>query len=97
MVAAKKFITDTKRQLVNEIHKPARINFKRRKVIIKSLKDLFQADLVEMIPYSKLNNGYRYILIVINCFSKFVWAFPLKTKTGEEVSKNMERVFKHKH
>jgi len=94
MVAAKKFITDTKRQLVNEIHKPARINFKRRKVIIKSLKDLFQADLVEMIPYSKINNGYKYILIVINCFSKFVWAFPLKTKTGKEVSENMEKVFK---
>lgn len=90
----KKFITDTKRQLVNEIHKPARINFKRRKVIIKSLNDLFQADLVEMIPYSKENKDYKYILIVINCFTKFVWAFPLKNKTGEEVTKNMETVFK---
>jgi len=95
MVATKKkYITDTKRQLVNEIHKPARINFKRRRVIIKSLYDLFQADLVEMIPYAKLNNGYKYILVVINCFSKYVWAFPLKTKTGTEVSKNMENLFK---
>lgn len=89
-----KYITDTKRAIVNEIHKPTRINFKRRKVIIKSLNDLFQADLVEMIPYAKINNGYKYILIVINCFSKFVWAFPLKSKSAAEVPKNMEKVFK---
>lgn len=83
-----------KRQVVEEIHKPARINFKRRKVIIKGLYDLFQADLVEMIPYAKENNGYKYILITINCFSKFVWATPLKSKTGSEVAQAMEKVFK---
>jgi hypothetical protein len=32
--------------------------------------------------------------VVINCFSKFVWTFPLKTKTGYEVVENMEKVFK---
>jgi hypothetical protein len=81
-------------QVVDEIHKQARINFPRRRVIVKSLNDLFQADLVEMIPYSGENNGFKYILVVINCFSKFVWAFPLKTKTGYEVVENMEKVFK---
>jgi hypothetical protein len=83
-----------KKQVVDEIHKQARINFPRRRVIVKSLNDLFQADLVEMIPYSGENNGFKYILVVINCFSKFVWAFPLKTKTGYEVVENMEKVFK---
>lgn len=47
-----------------------------------------------MLPYSKVNGGYKYILVVINCFSKFVWAFPIKHKTGVEVSKAMEKVFK---
>lgn len=88
-----KIDSDKKRQVVNEIHKPARINFKRRKVIIKGLSDLFQADLVEMIPYAKENNGYKYILITINCFSKFVWASPLKSKAGSEVAQAMEKVF----
>jgi hypothetical protein len=83
-----------KKQVVDEIHNQARINFPRRRVIVKSLNDLFQADLVEMIPYSGENNGFKYILVVINCFSKFVWAFPLKTKTGYEVVENMEKVFK---
>lgn len=94
MAPKTKFITDAKRQVVEELHKPARINFKRRRVILKSLNDLFQADLVEMQQFSKENKGYKYILVVINCFSKFVWAFPLKTKTGQEVSKAMLNVFK---
>jgi hypothetical protein len=79
-----------KKQVVDEIHKQARINFSRRRVIVKSLNDLFQADLVEMIPYLSENNGFKYILVVINCFSKFVWALPLKTKTGYEVVENIE-------
>lgn len=41
-----------KREIVEEIHKPTRNNFRMRSVIIKSLNDLFQADLVEIIPYA---------------------------------------------
>lgn len=88
------FITDAKKQVVEEIHKPARINFKRRKVIIKSLNDLFQADLVEMLTYAKDNKGNKYILVVINCFSKFAWALPLKTKKGLEVASAMSKILK---
>lgn len=83
-----------KRQVVEEIHKPARINFKRRKVIIKGLNDLFQADLADMSLYSRENSGHKFILIVINCFSKFVWAIPLKSKSGVEVSNAMEKILK---
>ena len=86
--------TIAKKQVVEEIHKPARINFKRLKVIIKGLDDLFQADLVEMIPYARENQGYKYILVVINCFSKFVRAIPLRNKSSTEVSKAMEIIFK---
>lgn len=82
----------TKRDIVEELHKPVRINFKRRKVIIRGLDDLFQADLVEMIPYAKYNKKYRYILIVIDAFSKYVWAAPLKTKTGKEVTCAMKNI-----
>lgn len=93
-MSSSKYMTDVKRQVVEELHKPARKNFKRRRIIIKSLKDLFQADLVEVIPYARENRGYKYILVVINCFSKYVWALPLKNKTGPEVSKVMESVLK---
>lgn len=81
-----------KQQVVDELHKPARKNFKRRRVIIKGLNDLFQADLVEMIPYAKANRNFKYILIVINTFSKFVYTRPLKNKAAEEVTKAMRDV-----
>lgn len=83
-----------KEELVNELHKPARKKFKRRKVVIKGLNDLWQADLVEMIPYARQNRGYRYILVIINTFSKFVWAEPIKRKSAEEVSKVFKKIVK---
>lgn len=81
-----------KEQVVEELHKPARKNFKRRRVIIKGLNDLYQADLVEMIPYAGVNRGNRYILVVINAFSKYVWAYPVKRKTGRDVTEAMKKV-----
>lgn len=88
------FVTDAKRRVVEEIHRQTRINFPRRKVVLKGLNDLIQADLVEMIPYAKINKNHKYILIVINCFSKFVWAQPLKNKTAAEVTTCMEKILK---
>lgn len=81
-----------KRQIVDELHKPARKHFKRRRVIVKGLYDLYMADLVEMIPYAKVNKGFRYILVMIDTFSKYVWACPVKRKTGQEVAKAMKQL-----
>lgn len=80
-----------KEEIVNELHKPARKNYKRRHVVITGLNDLYQADLVEMIPYAKFNKGFRYILVIINAFSKFVWVYPLKRKTGKDVTDVMRK------
>lgn len=85
-------VMGVKSEIVEELHKPARKNFQRRRVILKGLNDLYQADLVEMVPYAKVNQGYRYILVVINAFSKFVWALPVKRKTGSDVTKAMHTI-----
>lgn len=54
-------------QISEELHKQARVNFPRRRVELKGITDLYQADLVEMIPFSKINKGYKYIMTIINC------------------------------
>lgn len=84
-----------KQKIVDEIYKQARINFKRRRTIIKGIDDLWQIDLAEFCSFSKENNGFKYILIVIDCFSKFVWTKPLKTKTGKEVTNAMEAILQN--
>lgn len=75
-----------KEVIVNELHKNVRKNFKRRRVVMFGINDLLQADLVEMIPYRKENKNFRYLLTVINVFTKFAWAKPIKAKTANDVA-----------
>ncbi|XP_056645123.1 uncharacterized protein LOC130450641 [Diorhabda sublineata] len=80
-------------QLVKELHKPIRRNYPRRRTIIKGLDDLWQMDLAEMRP-ARHNRGFKMILVVINCFSKFVWTRPLKTKTAEEITRAFSSIIR---
>jgi len=73
-------ISVEKRQLVEELHASARKNFPRRRVIVQGYDDLWQADIVEMHPYSRFNEGYHYILTVIDVLNKYAWAVPSKVK-----------------
>ena len=82
-----------KQDLINELHKPARKNYPRRRVIIKGIDDLWQADLAEFQTYASENKGYKFILVVIDCFSKFVWTLPIKNKSGEEVTGAITKIF----
>lgn len=75
-----------------ELHRPVRRNFTRRAVELKGLFDLYQTDLVDMIPHAKVNKGYKYLMTVINAFSKYAYAVPLKTKTGKEVAHALEPI-----
>lgn len=62
-----------KREIAHEIHKPARHIYNRRHVNVRGFKDLFQADLIDMHTYADVNQSYKYILLVICCFSKYVF------------------------
>ncbi|KAI8127363.1 putative uncharacterized transposon-derived protein F54H12.3 [Lucilia cuprina] len=68
-----------KREIVNELHKQARKNFARRRVIVKGI-------------YASYNNGYRYLLTVIDTFSKKAWAVAVKNKTAQCVTNAMHSV-----
>jgi len=57
----------------------------RRCVIIRGYDDLWQADIVEMRPYSGYNRGHHYIFTVIDVLSKYAWVVSLKSKGGSEL------------
>lgn len=82
----------SKKDIVDEIHKAARRNFPRRKTIIKGLDDLWQADLMDFQKYSNYNKGYKYILVVIDALSKYVWVKPVKSKDKNCVTKSMHDI-----
>ena len=80
-------------QLADELHKPIRRKFHKRMVFAKTVDDIWSADLIEMIPLAKYNQGYKYLLMIIDVFSKYGWIVPLKTKTGKAVTDAFEKVF----
>ena len=81
-------------KLADELHKPIKRNFPKRRVIVHNVDDIWCSDLVDMQKLSKWNKGYKYLLMVLDLFSKYGWIVPLKTKTGLEVSKAFESIFK---
>lgn len=83
-----------KHQIVKELHKPARKNFIRRSVILKDIDDLWQADLIDMQSYKNCNRGMKYILVVIDCFSKYAWAMPIKSKSKSDVVLAFKHIIK---
>ena len=80
--------------LSQELHKPRKINFERRKVISNNIDHIWGIDLITMIKYSKQNKNYKYILTVIDFFSKYSWCYPLKTKKSEEIINSFNDIFK---
>lgn len=84
----------SKLQVVRELHRDARKNYPRRKYAMYGISNTLQADLMEMQPYKRENRGHRYILVVIDIFSKMGYAEPLKDKTGPVVTKAMEQIIR---
>jgi len=81
-------------ELADELHKPVKRKFPWCQVISNRIDQIWSADLVEMQKFSKRNKGYRYLLMVIDIFSKYGWIVPLKNKKGDTVAEALKNLFK---
>ena len=75
-----------KKQLAKELLRPKRNRFDRRHIYSPSIDDTWTADLADFGKYKRVNRGYRYILVVLDTWSRYAFARPLKRKTGAEVA-----------
>jgi transposase InsO family protein len=80
-------------QLAVELHKPIRHKFKRRRVFVYTVDDIWTADLMDFQKLSKHNKNFKYLLNVIDTFSKFAYSIPLKTKSSQEITAAFEKLF----
>ena len=80
-------------KLASELHNSVRRRFDKRTVFAKQVDDIWTADLVDMLSFSRSNKGYTYLLTVIDVFSRYGWIIPLKTKTGKEVAQAFRKLF----
>jgi hypothetical protein len=78
------------------LHKSIRKKFQTRRVYVNGIDKQWKADLVEMREFSKENDGYNYLLTVIDCFSKYGSAIPIRNKTAEEIIKSFDNIFKER-
>ena len=87
---------DLTKIFIDEIFsKPLKKNFSTNKTRIRSIDDTWSSDLLDMNDYGiKNNKGYRYILVVIDNFSKFGWTFPLKNKYAQSITDAFSQIIK---
>jgi len=54
--------------------------------------DVWQADLLSVFKSAKVNKNYRYILNVIDVYSRYLWSVPLKTKSAKDVTAALAKI-----
>ena len=77
---------------INEIYsKPPRKNYATNKTDVYHIDDIWSLDILDLKDYGPENNrGYRYVLVIIDNFSKFGWTSPLKNKNAQTIKDSFE-------
>ena len=58
-------IIEWSNELADELHKPVRKKFRKRRVLVSGTYAIWTADLVDMQSVSRSNKGFKYILMII--------------------------------
>ena len=75
----------------------SRLNFPRRKINVPASRIRADADLIELGDLSHWNSGYKYVFIVIDAFSRYVWTHPLKSKHADVTAKALSHLIDVEH
>lgn len=67
------------------VQKPVRINFDRNRVIVKGIDDQWDGDLASMENVSKYNDGVKYLLVLIDIYSRYLNIRKIKDKKSTTV------------
>lgn len=67
--------------------------FKIKNILASCVFERLQMDCVDMNLYSEQNDEFRYILNIVNVYSKFLISYPLRTKSSKEVTQLIENTF----
>ena len=85
---------DNIRIFIDEIYsKPPLRNYPTNKIIYNHIDEIWSIDLADMVDYKISNNkGYRYKFIIIDNFSKYLWAIPLKKKNSQTITQEFSNI-----
>ena len=71
---------DFTKMFIDEIYStPPRKNYETNKIVYNHIDEIWSIDLAGMIDYKiTTNKGFRYIFVLIDNYSKYLWAIPSK-------------------
>ena len=87
-------ITPQNQQLAEKFHKRIIGKFEKREVHTSFKDNIRGADLADMQLLNKYNKGIRFLLCVIDIFSKYAWVVPLKDKKDISIVKTFQSILK---
>ena len=67
--------------------------YKRQHVVVSDIDHIWMADLADFKDYTAENGQYRYLLTVIDVFSRWGMGEPVHNKSGQSVAQALENVF----
>ena len=78
---------------INEIYsRGSKKNYDTNKTDVYYIDDIWSLDILVLKDYGPENNrGYRYVLVIIDNFSKFGWTVPLKNKNALTIKDSFEK------
>lgn len=62
-----------------------RKGFKRRRVVVQGIDYQWEADLADVQNLSEHNNDIKFLLVIVDVFSRFLWVRPLKDRKAKSV------------
>ena len=79
-------------KLAEELHKPIIKKFLKRTVYSRFKDNIWGADLADMQLISKFNKIFRFLLCIIDIFSKYGWVVLLKDKKGITITNAFQKI-----
>ena len=78
------------------LRKEVRHSFRKARVVVSGIDDQFDMDLADVSNIADENDGIKYLLFVIDIFSKYLWIEPLQNKTAKNVVKALQKILNKK-
>src|SRR6266516_7712085 len=75
---------------------PIRRKYKRRAMICVGLDHLWQCDLADLTSLAVHNDGFKFLLTCIDCFSRYAWVIPIKNKRASTVTEAFASILEHR-
>ena len=79
---------------VYTLHRKFIRKFQRNRVIVGGIDYQWDVDVMNLSRFGEENDGYIYVLVMIDIFSRYLWTRPLKSKKPSDIIQSLQSAWK---